>query len=339
MHKIDGDACFRNLVKNYQHELSFNPDCDYKTWRNQLKNKLKELLGIDKIEKNDCVKTIVVEKEEQKDGYRLIRFYFNSEKNAEVPCYLLIPDTGKKSYPLAITLQGHKKGGMYSSIGEVRNAEDEAYQPRGAFALQAVQNGYAALCVEHRGMGERIHNDEYRGHCDFNASVSLMLGRTILGERVWDIMRAIDMCANFPEVNLKKIFITGNSGGGTASYYTACLDDRIKLCVPSCAFCSYEKSILAMPHCICNYIPRAYEFFEMQDLAALIAPRRLLVIAGKEDPIFPIDGVKEGFETVKKIYEKAGVPDNCRLLETPKAHWWCHDLIWPAINDQLNCIK
>jgi hypothetical protein len=87
-------------------------------------------------------------------------------------------------------------------------------------------------------------------------------------------------------------------------------------------------------HCACNYVPDICNWFEMEDLAALIAPRPLTVIAGEIDDIFPIDGVKESFETVKKIYKAAGAENNCRLVVTPKAHMWCEDLVWPAIIEE-----
>ena len=70
----------------------------------------------------------------------------------------------------------------------------------------------------------------------------------------------------------------------------------------------------------------------MQDLSCLIAPRQLVIIAGKYDTAFLVGGVKRGFDTVKKIYEKAGVPDNCSLTVTDKGHWWCKDLVWAKIN-------
>ena len=75
-------------------------------------------------------------------------------------------------------------------------------------------------------------------------------------------------------------------------------------------------------------------YFEMGDLACAIAPRRLIVVAGQEDRIFPIAGVREAYATVEKIYEKEGVKDNCRLVETPKAHWWCEDLVFDAIKEE-----
>jgi hypothetical protein len=72
----------------------------------------------------------------------------------------------------------------------------------------------------------------------------------------------------------------------------------------------------------------------MQDLSALIAPRRLLVVTGKEDDIFPIEGVERGFGIVQDIYQTAGAKENCRMVVTPKGHWWCVDIIWPAILEE-----
>jgi dienelactone hydrolase len=241
-----------------------------------------------------------------------------------------------------ITLQGHSSG-FHNSIAEPKTEGDIPYATgRGKFAVQAVQNGYIALAIEQRGMGERRPRERHQNlanMCEYEAHIALLLGRTILGERVWDVSKAIDTLSNFPECDLDKVFITGASGGGTATYYASCFDERIKFSAPSCAFCTYEHSILNWYHCSCNFVPHAYEWFEMQDLACLIAPRNILVIAGKEDEIFPIEGVRKGFETVKKIYEKENAEDNCRLVETPKGHWWCEDIVWNAINEEMAKIK
>lgn len=51
--------------------------------------------------------------------------------------------------------------------------------------------------------------------------------------------------------------------------------------------------------------------------------------------IFPIEGVRKSFETVKEIFVAAGCPNNCRLVETEKAHWWCEDIVWNAIEQDL----
>ena len=76
----------------------------------------------------------------------------------------------------------------------------------------------------------------------------------------------------------------------------------------------------------------------MEDLACMIAPRNLIVVTGQKDDIFPIEGVRRGFETVRQIYKVNGVEDKCRLLETPMHHWWCVDLVWTAINEESKII-
>ena len=338
MTAINGTQGQEALRRSTAQRLAFREGCDFAAWREKLKQKFIELTGLDVIAENACAEPcITVESEEQKEGYRQIRFLFESEQEELVPCYLLIPDTGKEKYPLAITLQGHSTG-FHNSVGIIKYERDASYQPRGQFGVQAVKRGYISLCIEQRAMGERrvqSPTEQKRG-CEFQAHNALMLGRTLIGERVWDISRALDLLpALCPQCDMERIFITGNSGGGTASFYAACYDERIKASIPSCAFCSYATSIMAMHHCSCNFIPGAYRQFEMADLAALIAPRRLAVVAGALDDIFPIDGVRDAFVTAKAIYTAAGCPERVSLTETPKNHWWCEDIVWETVAEAL----
>jgi dienelactone hydrolase len=330
---INGDLCHELLIEKTKQSLSFNKAADYEAWKGELKAKFIELSGFDLIADNACEPQFEIVSKEQKDGYQQIRFEFYSEIGERVPCYLLIPDGNKEKYPIAITQQGHSTG-FHISIGECKNEQEKAQFGHGDFAVQAVRHGFIALAIENRGMGERMAtrvNRENMFNCRFASVTALSLGRTLIAERVWDVMRAIDMLSNFPQCDLDKILITGNSGGGTLSYYAACLDERIKLSVPSCAFSPYKTSILDIIHCNCNYIPSAYRYFEMQDLAALIAPRRLILVNGEKDDIFPVGGVKEGYKTVKSIYETCGVADHCQLAITPKHHYWCADIVWSNI--------
>jgi len=322
--------------------LSYSDAVDYKAWKESLREKFKELSGLARMEQMPaCDPCTEIEYTKKMDGYVETRFTFQSEAGYRVPCYLLIPDTGKERYPVAITLQGHSTG-FHNSVGYLKYTSDPSYHPRGQFGVQAVKRGFATLCIEQRGMGERrpraLEAACYR-NCTYTAMQALLIGRTILAERVWDVHRAIDLLASdFPVCDVEKIVITGNSGGGTASFYSACYDERISLCAPSCAFCPYGPSILDMYHCSCNYIPSAYLHFDMQDLAALIAPRRLSVIAGIKDNIFPIEGVKAGFETVKQIYAAEGAADACTLTVTPREHWWCEDIVWGEIQKAADAL-
>ena len=339
--KVNGDLCHDLLVQKTRQKLAYRKDCDYREWKGSIKARFIELTGLDRIQENakDCPLNIDIESKEEKDGYTQIRFTFESEPGATVPCYLLIPNTGKKKYPVAITMERHTAF-FQTSIEVLRPQNDGNFVLCNALAVQAVKNGYTALAIEQRALGERASKENMRldqGQiCFFTALRAIELGRTLIGERILDVMRAVDCLSEFPECDTDNILITGNSGGGTTSFYAGCMDERIKLVAPSCAFCSYKTSIMDVYHCNCNYIPRAYEYFEMEDLACLIAPRKFLAIAGQEDKLFPIDGVKKSFETVKEIYRRVGAEENCRLVETPKGHWWCEDIVWSEISKALS---
>ena len=337
--KPDGLLCHDILTEKMQPKLSYNKRKNYEKWKKEIKEKFIELTGLDQIALNACEPELDIEKEEQMDGYRQIKFSFYSEVGAVVPCYLLIPDTKKEKYPVVITLQGHSTG-YHNSVGQIKFEEDKTYQPRGQFAIQAAKEGYIALAIEQRAMGERsAENTDFRrvqldkriGRCYYESITATLLGRTVIGERCWDISRAIDVLSNFPECDTDKIVITGNSGGGTASYYAACYDERIKVCMPSSAFCPYKESILRFYHCSCNYIPHAYKYFDMQDLACLIAPRKLCIMTGELDPSFLVSGVQRGYETVKEVYKKVGAEENSKLIVTHKGHWWNVDVVWPEL--------
>lgn len=336
--KVNAELCHDLLRDNAELKLTFKNVTDYSSWKKRVKDKFLELTGIENIKRNSCEPNFEIEKVEQKDGYKRIRYTIESEKGSVVPVYILIPDGVVGKRPVAITLQGHSSG-FHNSIGEPKNEKENEYAlGRGKFAVQAVRRGYVAVAIEQRGMGERrpVSNmKDISPMCTYEAMTALASGRTIIGERMWDVSKVIDSLVNFPECDLEQIFITGNSGGGTTSFYAACYDERIKLSAPSCAFCSYKTSIMDIFHCACNYIPNVMAWFEMEDLACLIAPRKLLVIAGKEDNIFPVDGVRSAFENVKKIYAAFGAEHNCKMVETDKGHWWCEDIVWDNIKTLL----
>ena len=336
MKTINNDIIHDNLLHK-EPLLRFDENADFETWKAQVREKYIELLCLDEIAQNACEIKVEIEEEVKKDGYTRYRYTFESEHGCTVPCYLLIPDTGKEKYPVIICLQGHTAG-FHISIGEYKFKGDERGLGTSTFALDAVKNGYAALCVEQRGMGERQPTTQERGHqdgegcpCLYTAMTALLTGRTLIGERVWDVSKAIDSLSAFDCLDLDDISCVGNSGGGTATYYSACFDERIKVAIPSCAVCTYKDSIGDMWHCTCNYVPKMAKYFDMGELSALIAPRKLMMVNGKIDHIFPIEGAREVYSVVEKIYKKAGVEGNCALYEHERAHYFDKELIFGKI--------
>ena len=334
---IDNDVIHEQLLSQ-KPLLAYDEKNDYAEWKQKVREKYIELLGLDSIQKNACDIKVEIEERVETDEYTRYRYVFESEKGCFVPCYLLIPRAQKQKFPVCICLQGHTTG-FHISIGEKKYDQDDKSLETSTFALDAVKNGYAALAIEQRGMGERTTLRQDRGAsltcgCMFTAMTALMLGRTLIGERVWDVSKAIDSLEYFKDkLDLNDITLLGTSGGGTATYYAACYDKRIKVAVPTCALSTYKDSIGDMWHCTCNYIPSIAKYFDMGELSALIAPRKLLVCNGEIDPIFPLSGTKEVYSVIEKIYEKEGVPENCQLKVYPnKPHYFDKEITFPALN-------
>ena len=289
---------------------------------------------MDRIEKAPDLTEI--ESTEKIEGATEIRFTFQSEDGYRVPCHLLLPD-GIENPPVMICLQGHSKG-MHISLGRPIYPGDEVSISGGDrdFCVRAIREGFAAIAMEQRSFGQ-CGGTEAGPQCLESAMTSLLMGRTTIGERVWDVMRLIDVLeAHFADkVDVRTICCMGNSGGGTATAYVAALEDRIKLAMPSCAMCTYRDSIAAMKHCSCNYVPHIAEFFDMGDLLAMSYPKFYVQVNGIEDSIFPIAGAKEVFEKGKAAYASMGGADRCTHIIGNGGHRFYADLSWPAVHKYL----
>jgi dienelactone hydrolase len=305
---------------------------DFSEWQKGARAQLASLMGLDKITpaKEDLFN---IEHEKDFDTFTEYRFTFQSEEGYFVPCVLWVPKGKEGKIPAVICLQGHSKG-FHISLGRTIYPGDEKSISGGDrdFAVQIIREGYCALAIEQRGFGE-CGGDEKGPGCHVPAMSALLYGRTLIGERVFDISRAIDvLSANFSFIDADKIACMGNSGGGTATIYASAIDERIKVSMPSCALCTYKDSIGAVKHCVCNFIPNIALDFDMGDLCGLIAPRGLVAVSGAKDSIFPHDGVAESIEVAKTYFDAAGVLDKLAWVEGPEGHRFYADLSWPTFN-------
>jgi len=320
------------LVKK-EPSMRYDGSIPFSQWQQTARKKLEELLGLPF---KRCEDQFTITERFECEGYRRIDFEFQSEEGYFIPCNLLIPAFADKALPGVICLQGHSTG-KHISIGEVKFENDEKVIAGGRdFAIRALKEGCCAIAMDQRYMGGAGQHVSGRPACgSSNASMaSMLLGRTAIGERVWDIMRLIDVIhVHLTEyIDTEKLICMGNSGGGTATFYASCMDERIRYSMPSCAVCTYEASIMAMHHCPCNFIPGIRKYFNMGDLGCLIAPRPLVVVCGEKDPIFPIDGVEESFALIRQGYKELEKEEACYLVRGDGGHQFYPDDAWPIMH-------
>ena len=287
-------------LRGLERAMEYRGEGDLSDWQKQAREKLSALLGLPY---ETCEPLFDVEYREETEDFYETRFTFQSETGYFVPCHFLEPkQKAAEKPPVMICLQGHSTG-MHISLGRTKYPNDDgAFEGDRDFALEAVRRGFCAVTLEQRCFGER--GGTPRPDCYGTAMAALLSGRTLIGGRVWDVMRLIDVLeTEFSGVcDVKKVYCCGNSGGGTATFYATALETRIKGAIPSCAFCTFAGSIGAMYHCSCNYVPGIRKYFDMAELAGMIAPRPLVIVSGAEDGIFPLDGARAEFARVKETY-------------------------------------
>jgi len=307
-----------HLLSQTAPALRYDGSQPLEDWRQAARAKLRELLGLDNYV--PCDLNIQAEAPEDMGAYTRMRFSFESEQGYRVPGWWLMPKApAARPRDVMICLVGHGAS-MHLAIGVGKFPRDAQSLGSGHdYALQAVARGLCALTIEQRNFGECGGKPDGGSDCYMPSMTGYLLGRTTIGNRVWDVMRAVG-CLDTLLPGAGKVFIMGNSGGGTVSWYATAMEPRIDAAMPSCSVCSYDGSIAPIHHCECNYVPGIRRWFDMGDLAGLIAPRPLLLVTGAQDRIFPIDAVRGTFRLVQSYYGAAGAADNCALHVGAEGH-------------------
>ena len=316
-------------------KLSFDPKKDFAEQQRAVRERLAALLKMP-AKQTDPIPLIEWEDDTSAE-FDEIRFRFESESDFFVPAHLILPKSRAEKLPIVICLQGHSKG-MHVSMARADIGSKEVVKPAGNrdFARQAVARGYAAVIMEQRGFGEQLSDISPQQGCHMLAMQALALGRTLLGERVFDVSRLIDALARFEMLDMSRIGLMGNSAGGTTSYYTAAVDERVKVVMPSCAVGEFACSFLKYHHCVCGFLPDFCNWFDMPDLAAAIAPRPLVMVAGEHDAICEAASVYRAWEDkIRPIYQAANAPQSCRLVMGAEGHRFYADPAWPVFDEYI----
>lgn len=322
------------LADSLLQEMSYRGG-DVRRWQERLRKKLIDLAGYDRMptaRQRVPLRVRSLWKRSTALG-TIEKLAFTSEPGSDILAYLCLPKNAKPPYTTFICLQGHSTG-AHNSIAVARENNRKPIEVAGDrdFGIGCLKRGLAALCIEQRSFGERREQTQGQiapNGCQDATMHALLMGRTLVAERVFDVDRGIDYLYTRNDIDRRRIGVMGNSGGATISLFSAALLPRLTWAMPSCHFCTFRDSILAINHCVDNYIPRIYLFAEMSDLMGLFAPKPVVLVVGLKDEIFPIAGARKAFRELKKIYAAAGAPNNCRLVVGPEGHRFYADLAWP----------
>jgi dienelactone hydrolase len=288
-----------------------------RAWQASTRRALAEALGFQSLPAAPLAPQKI--EEVDKGDYVREKILLQTWRDAVLPVYVLIPKHARRPLPAVVAFHGHGYGvkdivGLWED-GAERDAPDGYHKD---FAVALCRRGFAVAAPEISCFGERqtdfsyldtLMGQETPTTCAHTAMLAFHLGGSVVGLRAYDGWRLVDYLETRADVDASRLGAMGISGGGMHTFFSTCLDERIKACVVSGYYCTFQDSIFAMSHCACNFVPGLGRFGEIYDLVGLIAPRPMLVEAGSHDPIFPLPAVRRSVDRASAVYQVFGAPE------------------------------
>lgn len=274
---------------------------------------------------------------ESGDGFVVEKFRFDNGAGATVPGCLVLPKGEATKVPAILYCHWH--GGEYdrgkSELFE-RNHTPEAPGPALA------RRGFTVLAIDAYGFGERNGQGPGSGEPgaagELTASkFNLWLGRSLWGMILRDDLMALDYLVSRPEVDARRIGVTGISMGATRSWWLMALDDRLKAGVAVACLTRYQNLIAnagLKSHGIYYYVPGMLAHFDTEAVVALAAPRPMLFMTGDQDEGSPVDGLREIESRAHPAWAVYGATSNFQSEIYPGVGhvylpaMWRHTLAW-----------
>ena len=240
---------------------------------------------------------------EQRPEYVIENIVLQTAPGVYLTANLYLPNRGQKPFPVVLYQCGHANKSYYAQHG-----------------AWFASRGIAALVMDNIEAGEiqTTHHGVY-SHAWFHW---YSRGYSPLAAELLNAIKAVDYLAARPDLDSRRIGATGRSGGGMTTFFLAALDDRIAASAPvSGTFSTYGwvKQRLSFAHCDCQYPVNTYGLL-YEEIGALTAPRKQLLVNADADRGFPMDAFNEMAEKMQEIYRLYNADGNLRTAVTHGAH-------------------
>jgi hypothetical protein len=293
---------------------------DWEARRPELRRQFLDMMGLWPLPERTDLKATITDTIDA-ELFTIEKLHFQSVPGLYVTANLYIPKKAKLPAPAVLYVCGH--GGV--TVAKVQFGNKVYYQHHPAWLAE---HGYVCLILDTLELGELPgeHHGTYRAGMWWWQT----LGYTPAGIELWNAMRALDYLESRKEVDAKHLGVTGRSGGGATSWWVGAADERAKCIIPVAGIADlkahvvegvadrYRKGVIS-GHCDCMYFVNTYRW-DFPLVAALCAPRPLMLGNSDADDIFPVPGYRRLYDRARRVYDLYGASDRFVLLETKGPH-------------------
>jgi dienelactone hydrolase len=257
-----------------------------------------------------------------RDGYTVEKVFFASLPGFYVTGNLYRPTGKSGKLPAVLSPHGHwgnradpaGNGRLYQAPDKTVEAElksgaektkEGARYPLQARCAQLARLGCVVFHYDMVGYGDstQIYHsgtkmNQNGGFADAEGELRL---QSFMGLQTWNSIRALDFLVSLPDVDPKRVGVTGASGGGTQTFILCGIDDR-----PAAAFPAVMVSTAMQGGCVCENCSYLRQDTGNIELAGLFAPKPL-AMSGARD--WTIDIETKGLPELKALYKLYGAED------------------------------
>jgi cephalosporin-C deacetylase-like acetyl esterase len=233
-----------------------------------------------------------------------------------------------------------RHAGPSASVLYVSDAPDDVVAEPGSLD-RILEKGYAVYAISLRGEGistprlprggPRFY-DNGREVGERFAWTSLVLGSPVLGQRVWDTVRAIDYLTSRPDVTSSQIHLIGSGSSGLAALLATVIDDRPQSLLLDHTLASYFSIVSSTDYSLHLdwFVPGILRRFDIPELVSALTPRRcsLLNAVDAQDQVLPESLVLNIYD--QAVGTKSALPSHVRVSVEPEQNAEDFYLQWLA---------
>jgi hypothetical protein len=240
----------------------------------------------------------------QKDGYVIEKYFVKGEGDYPIPYLLMKPEN-----------QNHKALIYLNPLGKSVEALS------GGEMEWFVKNGFTILAPDLLDIGEMGPGNARTTRTNFrNWHASILIGRSILGIQAGDVVRLLHLLKK--NMGMNEVYGLARKEMAPILLHVAAFDSaitRIALIEPYYSYRSIVMNRFYTPDFITGTVPAALTAYDLPDLAASLAPRKLLIAGIKDgaDNNSDPDSINKDIQALKDMYHYRQADNALYIYEEP----------------------